>query len=182
MIVCPPAKAAATARRSRQSRRTFLMCDERLLPIAPRLRHDHRSLRMIQLSRPTRRCVGAEGDRCAGPKSSSGTTHCDEEGPIQPVWSSDLTPRPGWRPRPSRLAASIVREDLPCRHRSGRERSRGHGRRADPATFRRPRGRRRRRARRRLDAALGVRNLFRKSVPGFSQRFMYTPLPTTTAW
>jgi hypothetical protein len=26
--------------------------------------------------------------------------HCDDGGPIQPVWSSDLTPRPGWRPAP----------------------------------------------------------------------------------
>ena len=25
---------------------------------------------------------------------------CDDGGPIQPVWSSDLTPRPGWRPAP----------------------------------------------------------------------------------
>jgi hypothetical protein len=45
-------------------------------------------------------------------------------------------------PPPSRLAPSIVREDLSCRHRSGRERSRGHRHLADPATFRRPRGRR----------------------------------------
>ena len=53
MIICPPAKAAATARRSQQSRRTFLMCDERLLPIAPRLRHDHRSLRIPTVSANT---------------------------------------------------------------------------------------------------------------------------------
>ena len=26
--------------------------------------------------------------------------HCDDGGPIQPVWSSDLTPRPEWRPAP----------------------------------------------------------------------------------
>jgi hypothetical protein len=26
--------------------------------------------------------------------------HCDDGGPIQPVWSSDLTPGPGWRPAP----------------------------------------------------------------------------------
>ena len=26
--------------------------------------------------------------------------HCDDGGPIQPVWSSDLTPRPRWRPAP----------------------------------------------------------------------------------